>query len=107
MIVAFLAIKYCQQGSDDYPEGESQIDDVQWQYPTRSNKRGNKAPRFNSFVQGRTITSSSRGNGRTEKNTTRYIFPQDEERKQIDLQKISIVVITTDLYHLKMNVSEK
>ncbi|CAF3094537.1 unnamed protein product, partial [Rotaria sp. Silwood2] len=51
-----------KQGSDDYPEVESEIDDLQWRYQTRSSKRGNKAPRTDSFVQGRTIISSSRGN---------------------------------------------
>ncbi|CAF4699439.1 unnamed protein product [Rotaria sp. Silwood2] len=70
-----------KQGSDDYPEVESEIDDLQWRYQTRSSKRGNKAPRTDSFVQGRTIISSSRGNGRLEKNITRHISSQQEEQK--------------------------
>jgi hypothetical protein len=69
------------QGSDDYLEVESDFDDVQWIRQTRPNGRRNKAPRIDYFVQGRTITSSSRGNGRMEKNKTRHISSQEEERK--------------------------
>jgi len=73
-----------QHESEDIPEVESEMDDHQWRYQNRSNKRGNKVPRTDSFVQGRTITSSShsRGNGRMEKNITRHTSPHQGERKK-------------------------
>ncbi|CAF4696925.1 unnamed protein product, partial [Rotaria sp. Silwood2] len=40
-----------------------------------------KAPRIDSFVHGRTIISSVRSNGRTDKNITRPPSPQQAERK--------------------------
>lgn len=57
-----------QQGSDDYPDVESEFEEMQWRVQGRPNQRGNKAPRIESFVVGRTITSSVRSGGRTEKN---------------------------------------
>ncbi|CAF2962996.1 unnamed protein product [Rotaria sp. Silwood2] len=104
-----------KQGSDDYPEVESEIDDLQWRYQTRSSKRGNKAPRTDSFVQGRTITSSSRGNGRMEKNITRHISSQQEERKnekKNDNQQLSNLdngqyVSTNDIQYLCIKNGDK
>jgi hypothetical protein len=73
-----------QQESEDNPEVESEMDDYQWRYQNRSKNRGNKAPRTDSIVQGRTITSSShgRGNGRMEKNITSHLSPHQGERKK-------------------------
>jgi hypothetical protein len=73
-----------QQESEDNPEVESEIDDHQWRYQNRPNKRGIKAPRTDSFVQGRTITSSSYGrdSGRMEKNMTRHTSPRQSDRKK-------------------------
>ncbi|CAF3332782.1 unnamed protein product [Rotaria sp. Silwood2] len=71
-----------QPDSDENPEIKNQnVDDFEWKYQRKSNKRGNKAPRLGSFVQGRTITSSSRGYGRTENKITRHTHTQDEEEK--------------------------
>ncbi|CAF4597855.1 unnamed protein product [Rotaria socialis] len=69
-----------QLDSEDNSEIESQnTDDLEWKHQRKSNKRGNKAPRLGSFVQGRTITSSSRGYSRTENKITRHTHPQEEE----------------------------
>ncbi|CAF3214739.1 unnamed protein product, partial [Rotaria sp. Silwood2] len=104
-----------KQGSDDYPEVESEIDDLQWRYQTRSSKRGNKAPRTDSFVQGRTIISSSRGNGRLEKNITRHISSQQEEqkneKKNDNLQMSNVddeqYVSTNDIQNLRIKNGDK
>ncbi|CAF3382710.1 unnamed protein product [Rotaria socialis] len=71
-----------QLDSEDNSEIESQnTDDLEWKHQRKSNKRGNKAPRLGSFVQGRTITSSSRGYSRTENKITRHTHPQEEEEQ--------------------------
>ena len=70
-----------QQGSDDYPDVESDFEEVQRRVQGRPNQRGNKAPRTDSFVVGRTITSSVRSGGRTEKNPTRHISKQQEQQE--------------------------
>jgi hypothetical protein len=62
-----------QQVSDDYPKAESETEDSQWRIQNRSNKRGIKSPQIESFFRRRTITSSSHGSGRTEKNLTRHV----------------------------------
>jgi hypothetical protein len=56
-----------QHEPDNNPEIESEAGDIQWRYQSRSNKRGNKAPRTDSFVQEITIKSSARCYGRPEK----------------------------------------
>jgi hypothetical protein len=73
-----------QQEYEDNPGAKNEMDDYQWRIQNRSNKRGNKAPRMDSFVQGRTITSSSlgRGIGRMEKNITRHLSPHQGEGKK-------------------------
>ncbi|CAM4828751.1 unnamed protein product [Rotaria magnacalcarata] len=72
-----------QPDSDENSEIESQnIDDLEWKHQRKSNKRGNKSPKLGSFVQGRTITSSSRGYSRTENKITRHTHPQEEEEKK-------------------------
>ena len=43
-------------------------DDIHWEYQRHTNKRGNKAPRVESFVQGRTTLSSSFNHGTTDSN---------------------------------------
>ncbi|CAF3458498.1 unnamed protein product [Rotaria socialis] len=81
-----------QPQSDNNSAIGSEIDDSQWQYQRKSNKRVNKEPRINSFVRGRTITSTSHGYGRTEKNITRHPPPQYEEKKierKIDSHQLS------------------
>jgi hypothetical protein len=60
---------------------ENEDSDTQWKHQGRPNKRGNKAPRTDSFVHGRTITSSTRGYGRIENRQTSYHSPRERERK--------------------------
>jgi hypothetical protein len=73
-----------QQESEDNPEDDSETDDHQWRYQNRPNKRGIKASRTDSFVQGRTIISSSYGreSGRMEKNFTRHTSPHQIDQKK-------------------------
>ncbi|UJR18407.1 hypothetical protein I4U23_005312 [Adineta vaga] len=69
-----------------YQEDESEDEANKWKMQTRSNRRGNKALRTESFIHGRTIRSSTYGHGRTEnKNSARYIS-EDEERKKEERQ---------------------
>ncbi|CAF4373138.1 unnamed protein product, partial [Rotaria magnacalcarata] len=77
--------------SDGNPEIDSEVDDSNWQQQNRRNKRANKTPRTDYFVQGRTITSSSHGYSRMEKNITRHPSPQHTERmkKQNDNHEMS------------------
>ncbi|CAF4785082.1 unnamed protein product, partial [Rotaria socialis] len=66
--------------SDENPEIDTEVDDSNWLQQNRRNKRANKTPRTDYFVQGRTITSSSHGYSRMEKNITRHPSPQHTER---------------------------
>ncbi|CAF1624048.1 unnamed protein product [Rotaria magnacalcarata] len=61
-----------QHDSDNNMEIESQTDDSEWKYQTKSTKRGNKAPKIDSFIHGRTITSSSYGHNRKENKSLRH-----------------------------------
>ncbi|CAF4636013.1 unnamed protein product [Rotaria magnacalcarata] len=61
-----------QHDSDNNMELESQTDDSEWKYQTKSTKRGNKAPKIDSFIHGRTITSSSYGHNRKENKSLRH-----------------------------------
>ncbi|CAF4802900.1 unnamed protein product, partial [Rotaria magnacalcarata] len=55
-----------ENGSDENPEMDSEVDDLNWQQQNRRNKRANKTSRTDYFVQERTITSSSHGYSRME-----------------------------------------
>ncbi|CAF2104177.1 unnamed protein product, partial [Rotaria magnacalcarata] len=69
-----------ENGSDENPEMDSEVDNLNWQQQNRRNKRANKTSRTDYFVQERTITSSSHGYSRMEKNITRNPSPQHTER---------------------------
>lgn len=62
-------------------EYENEDNDKQWKHQGHLNKRGNKAPRIDSFVHGRTITSSTRGYDRTENRQTRHHPTSERERR--------------------------
>ena len=64
-----------QEEYDNYHEDESEDETNRWNVQPRSIRRGNKAPRTESFVYGRTIRPSTYGYDRTEnKNSARYVY---------------------------------
>ncbi|CAF3172752.1 unnamed protein product [Rotaria socialis] len=71
--------------SDNNMELESQTDDSEWKYQKKSTKRGNKAPRMDSFIHGRTITSSSYSHNRKENKSLRHTqahIQNDDEKNE-------------------------
>ncbi|CAF1186396.1 unnamed protein product [Adineta ricciae] len=76
-----------QEDSDYSPEIASENDENQWTLQRGSNRRRIKTPRTESFVHGRTITSSTYRHDRIEnKNSTRRTSKY-EERKEEERQK--------------------
>ena len=86
------------QESDDYSENESEFDEMQCRVQGRPNQRGNKAPRIESFVQERTITSSVCGGGRTEKNQIRHISKHQERTKEKKNDKKQLSNVENEQY---------
>ena len=73
-----------QDDSNDIQEIDKDYEQLQWrQQQHNRNKRMNKAPRTDSFVQGRTITSSSYVRSKVQNDARRHLSNEERERRTV------------------------
>ena len=84
-----VSLKRTESKMDDEQQdnGEDSIiddaaDDIHWEYQRHTNKRRNKAPRAESFVQGRTMLSPSLDHSTTDSNTNQQNRRNERERRK-------------------------